>query len=249
MKMSSHKLMETVLALIRVSPNMGSSLFLLPTIAIGISGWLQAGEPVKVEMLIMAIGDPGGGKLQSNSTGCAVVHFRNRTTERVTFPTAPRELFKGRVEDWDGASYISPTQGKDGYGWGYRAAYDVPKIVVEFLGRDGKVVHRDRSIQMAAIEELGPEGTDSAPIIFSTPAKPGVYAFRFAFDNTMMAQPNGSNGGSGIAANLKTANYQIVIPAVPVMPAKAEPADGGQPATKPADRSSGKNPSPPGNAP
>jgi len=177
-----------------------------------------------VEVTLMAIGDPSGGKLQANSTGCAVVHFLNRTKEPIDFPTAPRCLGKGRVKDWNDASYLSPKQ-REGYGWGYRAAYDLPKVRIEFVADDGKVVHTDSSIQLQRIGVIDAEVWGFSPILFFTPSQAGVYAVRFYFDNTVMRQLSGHNSIDAILGKqpkLVTINDRVDIPAVPVIETKAE---------------------------
>jgi hypothetical protein len=191
-----------------------------------------------VELTLMAVGDPSGGKLQSNSSGCAVVHFLNRTKEAIYVPTAPRSLGLGRVKDWSDASYLSPKQGED-YGWGYRAAHDIPKVRIEFLSQDGKVIHTDSSIQLQRIGLIKAEVWGFTPMLFSTPVDPGTYTLRFSFDNTMMAQDSGHSFGDAYSARLVTFTEKIEIPDVLVIPTQAEQAGTGQPATRPESKSKG----------
>jgi hypothetical protein len=172
----------------------------------------------EVEITLMAIGDPSGGKLQANSTGCAVVHFMNRTKEAINLPTAPSSLGKGRVENWEDASYLSPKQG-DGRGYGYRAAFDIPKVTIEFVDAAGTVVHRDSSIQLQSVGVIKAEVWGTSPILFSTPPNPGSYSVRFVFDNTMMDQSSGFNivTSDPDAARLVTFKDKIDIPAIPII--------------------------------
>ena len=194
-----------------------------------------------VETTLMAIGDPAGGKLQSESTGCAVVHFLNRTKEAIYLPTAPRSLGLGRVKNWSDASYLSPKQGED-YGWGYRAAYDIPKVRVDFLSKDGRIMHSDTSIQLEHIEQIKAEVWGFSPILFSTPNEAGTYTLRFSFDNTMMSKESGHSFRDTYPARLVTFTETIEIPEIVVIPKQeAEQAGTGQPATRPEPKSEGSD--------
>jgi hypothetical protein len=190
----------------------------------------------EVEITLMAIGDPSGSKLQAGTTGCAVIHFKNHLEESVRFPTAPRSLGKGRVEDWDGASYISPKQGKE-YGWGYRAAYDFPKVKIEFVGRDGAIAHVDSSIQLQRIDLINAGGWGHSLVVFSTPPNPGVYTVRLAFDNTNMLEESGRNNIDVVPADtpiprVLTVNTTTEVEGVTVVTKPAEQAGTAQPAIR-----------------
>lgn len=164
-----------------------------------------------IEMTIMSVGSLDGGKLKAKNTGCAVIHFMKRTDKEIYFPTGPRSLGKGRVPNWNGASYISPKQGKE-YGWGYRPAYDIPIVVIEFVNKDGTVALRDGSIMMQNIGVME-NAWSFTPILFSTPIIPGNYTLRLIFDNSIFKKLSGHNAiyGSETRPELVTLSQTIEL--------------------------------------